>query len=215
MSHQEANVKPLLDGTVGAAFPLALLESVRSHDRPGEVLEDEDLTISLPRRLGLTGVIETQIFRYEAAQKAGRDVPLAEVMSLIRLVMRRPDSEPILRETGQRMARWYFRRTPAMLIRILHRAPTRLGLRSARRAAVRALRNLRAGDRIESAGPFTIRLTSSLTAQLDDSGMGCTLVTGLLDEQLLLSTGHPRRVRHTCCLARAGERCEWEVVDPA
>ncbi|MGH7447075.1 MAG: hypothetical protein ACRELT_05925, partial [Longimicrobiales bacterium] len=112
MSHQEANVKPRLDGSVSAAFPLALLESVRSHDRPGEVLEDEDLTISLPRRLGLTGVIETQIFRYEAAQKAGRDVPLHEVMSLIRLVMRRPDSEPILRETGQRMARWYFRHAP-------------------------------------------------------------------------------------------------------
>ena len=54
-----------------ADLPLAILESVRTHDRPAEVLEDEDLTISLPRRLGLTGVIETQIYRYQAAQKAG------------------------------------------------------------------------------------------------------------------------------------------------
>ncbi|MGH7447255.1 MAG: hypothetical protein ACRELT_06825, partial [Longimicrobiales bacterium] len=88
-----------------------------------------------------------------------------------------------------------------------------LGLRSARRAAARALRSLQAGDRIESSKPFTVRITSCMTAQLDDSGLGCTLVTGLVDEQLLLSTGKPRRVRHTCCLARGDEHCEWEILE--
>lgn len=214
MSHQEADVKPQFDGNVTAAFPLALLESVRSHDRPGEVLEDEDLMISLPRRLGLTGVIETQIFRYEAAQKAGRSVRLDEVMSLLRLVMRRPDAEPILRETGQRMARWYYRRTPELWIRILHRGPVRLGLRSARRAAAGALRALRTGDRVETAKPFTIRIFNSTTARLEESGTGCPIITGLIEEQLLLATGKPRRVRHTCCLARGDDRCEWELLEP-
>ena len=214
MSHQEAYVNPQFDGNVTAAFPLALLESVRSHDRPGEVLEDEDLMISLPRRLGLTGVIETQIFRYEAAQKAGRSVRLDEVISLLRLMMRRPDAEPILRETGQRMARWYFRRTPEAWIRILHRGPARLGLRSARRAAVGALRALRTGDRIDSGKPFTIRISNSTTARLEESGAGCTIITGLIEEQLLMSTGKPRRVRHTCCLARGDDRCEWELSAP-
>ena len=215
MSRQEVNVKLRFDGTVAAAFPLALLESVRSHDRPGEVLEDEDLTISLPRRLGLTGVIETQIFRYEAAQKAGRAVPLDEVMSLIRLVMRRPDSEPILRETGQRMARWHFRRAPELWTRVLHRAPARFGLRSARRAATRALRALQIGSSIDAAKLFSIRIADCATARLEDTGIGCTLVTGLLEEQLLLSTGKPRRVRHTCCLARGDSACEWEMIEPA
>ncbi|HSK20001.1 MAG TPA: hypothetical protein VK912_12695 [Longimicrobiales bacterium] len=214
MSRQEVNVKLRFDGTVAAAFPLALLESVRSHDRPGEVLEDEDLTISLPRRLGLTGVIETQIFRYEAAQKAGREVPLDEVMSLIRLVMRRPDSEPILRETGQRMARWHFRRAPEMWTRVLHRAPARFGLRSARRAATRALRALQIGSSIEAAKPFSIRIPDCASARLEETGIGCTMVTGLLEEQLLLSTGKPRRARHTCCLARGDNACEWEMIEP-
>jgi len=48
---------------VAPLLPLVLLESVRAHDRPREVLEDEDLAASLPRRLGLTGVVETQIPR--------------------------------------------------------------------------------------------------------------------------------------------------------
>jgi hypothetical protein len=213
MSHHEAHVEPRFDGNVTAAFPLALLESVRSHDRPGEILEDEDVSISLPRRLGLTGVVETQIFRYEAAQKAGRPVRLDEVMSLIRLVMRRPDSEPILRETGQRMARWYFRRTSELWTRFLHRGPARLGIRSARRSAARALRNLQTGDRIATAKPFTIQISNCATARLNGSGTGCTIVTGLVEEQLLLSTGKPRRVRHTCCLARGDERCEWTLQE--
>lgn len=212
MSHQEAQVKPRFEGHVSAAFPLALLESIRSHDRPGEVLEDEDLTISLPRRLGLTGVIETQIFRYEAAQKSGRAVPVDEVMSLIRLVMRRPDSEPILRETGQRMARWHFRRAPDTWTRMLHRGPARLGLYSARRAASRALRSLEIGE-VATAKPFVIRISGCATAQLDDTGIGCTLPTGVIEEQLLLSTGKPRRVRHTCCLARGDDVCEWELLE--
>jgi hypothetical protein len=213
MSRQEANVKPRFEGNVSAAFPLALLESVRSHDRPGEVLEDEDLTVSLPRRLGLTGVIETQIFRYEAAQKAGRAVPIDEVMSLVRLMMRRPDAEPILRETGQRMARWHFRHAPRLWTKVLHRAPARLGLRSARRAAARALRIIRLGQPVTSTSPFTIRVDECATAQLEDTGIGCTLPTGIIEEQLLLSTGKPRRVRHTCCLARGDDRCEWELIE--
>jgi len=213
MSHQEANVKPRFEGTVAAAFPLALLESVRAHDRPGEVLEDEDLTVSLPRRLGLTGVIQTPIFHYEAARKAGRAVPLAEVMSLIRLVLRRPDAEPILRETGQRMARWYYRRAPGLWTRILHRAPARLGLRPARRGAARALRTIRLGHSITSTRPFAIRVADCATALLDETGVGCTLPTGIIEEQLLLSTGKPRRVRHTCCLARGDDACEWQLVD--
>jgi predicted hydrocarbon binding protein len=211
MSHQQANVEPRFEGQVSAAFPLALLESVRSHDRPGEILEDEDLSISLPRRLGLTGVIETQIFRYEAAQKAGRSVRLDEVMGLIRLVMRRPDAEPILREAGQRMARWYFRSTPEMWVKVLHRAPNRLGLPNARRASLRALRGLQAGDTMNAAKPYTITVHNATTARLEENGTACILLTGLIEEQLLLATNKPRRVRHTCCSARGDSHCEWSL----
>src|SRR5690606_29660570 len=213
MSHQQARAEPRFEGNVTAAFPLALLEAVRAHDRPGEILEDEDVSLSLPRRLGLTGVVETQIFRYEAAQKAGRSVRLDEVLSLFRLVMRRPDMEPILRETGQRLARWSFRRAPKFGTAVLHRGPARLGLRSARRMSLRALRELHLGDAIELTTPFTIRIAGCVTARLDDGGTGCVMITGMAEEQLLLSTGKPRRVRHTCCLARGDDICEWTLIE--
>lgn len=213
MSQQQVNVEPRFEGSVSATFPLTLLESVRSHDRPGEVLEDEDLTISLPRRLGLTGVIETQIYRYQAARKSGDPVRLDEVMGLIRLVMRRRDAEPILRETGQRLARWYQRGAPALWVRVLHRAPNRLGLRSARRGVTRALRGIVAGDRIEAAKPFTVRIANSTTGRLRENGTACMMLTALMEETLLLATGKPRRMRHTCCLARGDAQCEWELAD--
>ena len=86
--------EPRLKGSVIAALAVALLEATRSHDRPDEVLEDEDITISMPRRLGLSGVVETQIQRYETAVREGRRLPLDEFVNLLKLVLRRPDAEP-------------------------------------------------------------------------------------------------------------------------
>lgn len=210
MSQQRAGAEPVFEGSVAAAFPLALLEAVRAHDRPGEFLEDEDLTISLPRRFGLTGVVGTQIQRYEAAQRAGRAVSLNEVMGLIRLVLRRPDAEAILTDTGRRVARWHFRRTPHMWITALHRAPNVFGMRSARRNTARALRALHAGSTIEVLKPYTVRLRDCKTARLPESPIACALFTGLLEEIVLLYTGRARRVTHTRCIAKGGETCVWE-----
>lgn len=207
MSTQGANAEQRFEGNVAAAFPLALLESVRSHDRPGEILEDEDLTVSLPRRLGLTGVVETQIQRYEAAQRTGRAVPLNEVMSLFRLVMRRPDAEPILRETGQRIARWSNRNRPALWAAVLHRAPAGLAMHFARRSVVRTLNRLRAGSGITAGKPFNIAITECITARVEDSPPACTMITGLIEEQLLISTGRAHRVVQTSC----GTRCQWSL----
>jgi hypothetical protein len=204
---------PHFEGTVGASFPLALLQALRAHDRPGEILEDEDLSVSMPRRLGLTGVVETQIQRYESAQRGGHPVPLSEAMGLFRLVMRRPDAEPVLRETGQRVARWHFRRTPQLLRVILHRGPATLALRSARRATVRVLRSLNAGSAITVAKPFTVTVNDCVMARLEESRPACSLFTGLIEEQILLYTGKAARLSHTRCMALGGDACEWTLQD--
>lgn len=208
MSHR---AEAQFNGSVAAAFPLALLESMRSHDRPVEILEDEDLTVSLPRRLGLTGVVETQIQRYVAASRSGRQVPLAEALGLFRLVMRRPDAEPILRETGQRVARWRTDRSPSLWRRLLHRGPARMALRSARKAAVRSLKSLHAGSSVTGAKPFTITVIACVTARLEESGPACTLFTGMIEEQLLLYTGKAQPVEHSSCLGRGDAACEWTL----
>ncbi|HUF51679.1 MAG TPA: hypothetical protein VMN60_12705 [Longimicrobiales bacterium] len=199
-------------GNVAPAFPLAVLESVRTHDRPEEALEDEDFTVSMSRRLGMTGMVGIQIHRYETTQRAGGTVRLDEVMGLIRLVLRRADAEPILHETGQRLARHYFRRTPHLWQRVLHRAPNKLGLSSTRRAAQRALHAIHAGDDIQIIKPLTVRITNCSSARLDNAGTGCTMIAGLLEELLLLYTGQQRTVTHTDCITRGGRVCEWQAV---
>jgi len=197
MSQQGTSAETRFEGSVAPAFPLALLEAVRSHDHPGEILEDEDLTVSLPRRLGLTCVIGTQIMRYEAAQRSGGSVRLDEVVNLIRLVLRRPDAEPIMVETGQRVARWHFNKTPEAWRKLLRRLPTSFALRSARRAAVNLL--------------FTIRVHGCLAAELGEDGAdgaGCALFTGMLEEILALHTA--KAVRMPGPRTNAGV-CEWSA----
>lgn len=211
MSQQETNAQPRFRGNVAPAFPLALLESVRSHDHPGEILEDEDITLSLPRRFGLTDVVITQILRYEAAQRARRQVPLDDVMNLIRLVMRRPDAAPILAESGRRLARWRFRRIPRFYVSLLHRAPQRLGAGAARRTARKMLRELRLGSHIEVSKPYAVQITDPATAASLADSLFCTLVTSLLTEQLLLYTGESQDVRHVECAARGEQHCVWTV----
>jgi hypothetical protein len=200
------------EGSVAAAFPLALLESIRDHDHPDEILEDEDVATSLPRRLGLTGVVGTQIRRYESAQRSGGTVAMNEVVNLIRLVLRRPDAEAILRETGQRMARWHFRRTPDAWAWALRRGPAGFALRSARRASNAALRRLNAGSTVDATKPFVIRVDDCVTARISASSPGCALFTGLLEELLQLHTGHERTVLHTRCSANGDDSCEWSAA---
>ena len=79
-------------GSVTALLPLSLLEAVRAQDRPDEVIEDEQFAISLPRRLGLTGVVDNQIRQYETASRSGRMVSMDEFTNLIKLVLKRPSA---------------------------------------------------------------------------------------------------------------------------
>ena len=198
-------------GHVLPAFPLALLEAVRAHDRPGEVLEDEDLTISLPRRLGLTGVIGSQIHRYETAQKSGKSVPFSEVYSLLQLVIRRPDAGAILWETGQQLAGRRFERVPGGMVKLLRVLPG-AGRGSAARVVRRLLRSLSGGLAVETrARPFTVRLPDCPVATLDALGTGCQLYTGAIERIVTGYTGKPTPVEHTRCRARGQPLCEWRA----
>lgn len=198
------------EGEVVAELPLALLESVRAHDRPGEILEDEDLTVSLPRRLGLSGVIETQIQRYETAQRAGRTVSLNEVFGLIRLVLRRPDADVILRGTGQRIASGRYQRTPETLRKLYRALPLRLALVPLTRRARRLFQDMQVGgDVIAHRHPLTLTAPASHTAELDPSGTACALYTAALEQHLALYTGRAWRVTHGDCRSRGGRACAW------
>lgn len=203
------------EGDVPAAVPLALLESVRAHDHPGEVLEDEDLTVSLPRRFGLSGVVETQIMRYESARRANKTISLNEVLGLVRLVLRRPDAELILREAGIRLAAWRYGRVPKYVARAYRLLPLRVTLVPAARAAGRLFRDLGVGGDLKvQRSPVQVRVHGSNTAKLDPAGVACALFTAALEEHLRLYTGRDWNAHQPQCEAFGGSACEWRA-DPA
>ncbi len=200
-------------GAIWAYLPLSLLLAVRAHDRPGEILEDEDVTASLPRRLGLSDVIDREIRSYERAAKAGRKVDAADVVNLVRLVLRRPDAEAILRDTGRRVADEYIRRVPRFWRRTAHALPARASLALARRAARRLLRRI-VGDG-EVAGtrrPPVLRVSSALAAT-DSSHTACVLYAAAIETVLKEYAGDRPQLAEARCASRGAPFCEWTIAE--
>ena len=188
--------------------PLALLETVRDQDRPVEFLEDEDVSVSMPRRLGLSGIVTSQIQRYEAAVASGNRVPLSELTSLMQLVLRRPDAEPILREAGRRVARLALVNEPRFLARTLGRFSSLMYL-PIRGGAKRLLRGIAGEATVEVGKPLLVRIRPSFPASMGI--IACVLYTGVLEELIKLFTGKPSAVVHEHCTARGDSVCEWSV----
>jgi len=212
MSTARLETRTTAQGAVHAALPLALMESVRTHDRPVEVLEDEDLTLSLPRRFGLSPVMLKQIQRYEGASRAGKTVPLEEFLGLIRLVLKRPDSVPILREAGNRIARHCFRRVPSSYVSALRLLPKSLLHRSYRKLASRMLRGLGPGSTVEVIGrPPVARVMDSAITSLEPYGSACVMYAAALEELGEAFAGSRPAVSHTLCISRGDGVCEWTL----
>ncbi len=200
-------------GVTWAYLPLTLLLAVRAHDRPGEILESEDLTASLPRRLGLSGVIEREIQNYERAARRGRNVDAGDVANLVRLVLRRPDAEAILRDTGERVAQEYVRRVPRLWLRLARALPARASLALGRRAATRLLRRI-VGDGVvnASARPAQIRVTSEL-AHSDVTGTACVLYAAAAQEVVKQYAGERPRLQQQLCASQGSPFCEWTIAE--
>ncbi len=200
-------------GAMWAYLPLALLLAVRAHDRPGEYLEDENLTASLPRRLGLSDVIDREIRSYERAARRGRKVDASDVANLVRLVLRRPDSEAILRDTGERVAAEYSRRVPQLWRRLAQALPARASLGLARRAARRMLRRIVGDGAVEVAGqPPAVRVRSVL-AGLEPGTPVCVLYAAALESLVRSYSGERPRIQEQRCAAQGAGFCEWTIAE--
>ncbi|MGH7475141.1 MAG: hypothetical protein ACRELD_02535 [Longimicrobiales bacterium] len=202
-------------GAVSPLLPLALLEALRRRDLPAEILEDENFSESLPRRLGLSDVVFIQIRRYEDALRRGHDVSVSEAMNLMRLILRRPDAAAVLREAGGEIARRYFRRfkRPAAT-RVAGRGlPRPLLFIAIRRTSRRLLNRLLGRGRLELVGrPLVARISHPFTADAGGAGTACLLFSGALEELILLYTGAASAVQHPHCEARGDDVCEWRLA---
>ena len=194
---------------VAAIVGLTLLEVLRHQDLPKEVLEAEDPSVTMPRRLGLSDVIDRRIRAYrEEVRKRGR-MSDEELRDLIRLVVRRPDSAEVLYRAGRLLAGTKGREVKGL--RSLLPAPLRFTL--ARRAVGQRIRRL-FGRTVGSftTGPFTLETRQNVLIESDPGGDACHLVTGLAESILQKHVGSRARLAHDKCQARQDPICRWTVL---
>jgi len=192
---------------ISAEVALTLLEVLRSQDRPEEILQDEDPTITMPRRLGLSDVIHTQILRYRDEARRRHRVTEGEITDLFSLVVRRPDAKEIFFEAGTLLAGPMTRRKRE------GRLNGRVGRTLARRRVRKRLKTL-FGQRVGAfgRGSFNLQGAGLLFAHATPNGEACELVSGLC--QAILQ-GYDRRqllLVHNACEARGNQRCRWAVA---
>lgn len=203
---------------VSPLVALGLLEALRSTDTPEEILEDENLQSSLPRRLGLSDAVGAQIRRYEQLVDGKGTLGAREVADLLVLVARRPDGPDVFDRAGVWLARR--RRTAGGLRRRFADAPLpglirrRLALRTARRVA--ELVNPGADVRSET-GPPSVVVEGSLPAAAGTPD-ACRMVEAALTDALAShgvtgEDGDRPRTEHPSCETRGEGRCVWRLAE--
>ena len=194
-----------------AVVALRLLEVMRDLDLPQEILEDEDPSQTMPRRLGLSDVVERQIRTYK--DDVRRRVRLAddEIRGLFRLVIRRPDGERVFHQAGRLLA------TGSRAFGWRRVLPRRARIALARVRTVRSLKRL-FGRPIGGfgRGVFVIEGRALFFIECDPGGDACHLLSGFCQETLEHSIGGAATVQHTLCQSRGDALCRWEaeVAEP-
>ena len=196
---------------IRAVVALRLLEVIRDQDVPGEVLEEEDPAVTLPRRLGLSDVVERQIRSYRDDVRKRIRLADSEIVDLFRLVIRRPDAEEIFYKTGRMLAGEEPRRAWWRVV------PGGLSFFLARRRVRRSLKRL-FGRGVGGFGGkgFAIEGRSLLFINADPGGEACAFVSGFCEVILSQVAGREAHVSHTHCQAHGGALCRWEglLEDP-
>ncbi len=189
---------------VQARVALALLEALRVQDLPPELLDDENVSITIPRRFGLSGVVDVQIRRYREAASRRARIPESEVVDLIRFVIRRPDADEVFHAAGRSLPG-----TPESpgWRRVL---PARTAFALARRKVNRSLRALFGGPLVRVVGvPFELQAVHELLVHADPGGDACALVTGLSQGVLDAYGVGSKVLRHSACRGRGDSHCLW------
>lgn len=188
---------------------LSILEAMRSQDRPEEYLTEEDPTVTLPRRFGLSDVIGSRIRYYEQAVRKKSRVASAEINDLVALVVRRPDSDQVFRWSGR-----------ALVDRLggprRYRRVMKKGLlgRLARRRLSKDLAQMFGGSiGTFEAGSLTFVSRDPLFLETDPGGDPCNLVSGVLEAILSRDAGEPVKVSYVREVGVHGPQYRWSVRD--
>ncbi len=200
---------PRTKGRIAAVVGLSLLEVIRARDLPTEILASEDPSQTMPRRLGLSGVVDLQIRMYREQVRHRQKMTDEQARDLFHLVMRRPDSEEVFFQAGELLA------GKARPLRAFERFyPQTARYLLARRQVQKVLRGL-FGRSIGgfARGPFTLEAQSHFFIQMDPGGDACYMLTGLAGTILGRYLRRPVELVHSACQARKRELCRWVATE--
>lgn len=190
---------------VKAIVGLRLLEVVRDLDLPTELLEEEDPAQTIPRRLGLSDVVDRKIRAYGDDVRKGVHLMDQGITDLFTLVNRRSDSDEVFFNTGRELVEVHFSFRWGRVF------PESIQYMFARTYLSWHLKHL-FGRRILSfaEGPLNVEVQGLFFEGGDPEGSTCYLISGIC-QRILEQIGHrSAEVSHTLCQARGDDRCRWD-----
>ena len=198
--------------TVAALIPLSLLEALRNLDTPVEDGLDELAEEIVVRRLGLSPTVAAQIQRYRQTAERGGTVDLDEVLSVIRLVGRRPDAPLVFADAGRRAAR-YAARTWGRSSRTLARlSPKGVGRRITLRGVARLARTIFEGELNSRPPVVEFKMAAPLSIVALPGGEACLFYGSAYLELLRGLTGFEGALLHESCRSRGDGACFWRTA---
>ena len=164
------------------------------------------------RRLGLSPTVAAQIQRYRQTAERGGTIELDEVLSVIRVVGRRPDAALVFADAGRRAAR-YAARTRGRSSRTLARmSPPGMSLRITLRSVARLTRLIFEGE-LQSRPPVVeFKMTAPLSIVALPGGEACAFYGSAYLELLRGLTGFEGALLHERCRSRGDDACYWRTA---
>ncbi|MFZ5624771.1 MAG: hypothetical protein ACOY71_10135 [Gemmatimonadota bacterium] len=197
---------------IHALVPLSLFEALKNIDTPVDDGLNDVAPEIVAKRLGLSPTVAAQIDRFRDAAREGGAAPVDEVVSIFRLVARRPDAALVFADAGRRAARYAARAGGFSVRAILTASPggirRRLGLRSARRVAAKFL----AADLRSRHGLAEVKVPAPLSLEAAPDGKACAFYGAAFGELLRLMAGFEGVMVHAQCRGRGGAVCEWRAA---
>jgi hypothetical protein len=203
---------PVPKPTVAALIPLSLLEALRNLDTPVEDGMDELAEEIVVRRLGLSPTVAAQIQRYRQSAERGGKVETDEVLSVIRLVGRRPDAALVFADAGRRAARYAARARGRSSRTLLRMSPRGVARRLALRSVTRLARTYFDGEVLDRPPLVEIKMSAPRSIVALPGGEACLFYGSAYLELLRGLTGFEGALLHEHCLARGQDACLWRTA---
>jgi hypothetical protein len=164
------------------------------------------------RRLGLSPTVAAQIQRYRQAAERSGTVDLDEVLSVIRLVGRRPDASLVFADAGRRAARYAARIRGRSSRTLARMSPKEMARRITLRSVARLVRAIFDGE-LDSRPPVVeFKMAAPLSIAALPGGEACLFYGSAYLELLRGLTGFEGALLHEHCRSRGDGACLWRTA---